>query len=174
MDADQLRLILLLAGMALVVAIYLWDRYKRSRSRLKGLSLRQARRLQRELADQEPVVDDAIISFRAVKKEQESHQDDPPDEAPAAQESFFPESPEEDTELELPNIEMDAPHSRPNDPEPAAVTFSAAGDDDYLHASPEVQDKLPQMLVQSALYIGILRTRLRQVRQLTVRSVILL
>ena len=151
MDADQLRLILLLAGMALVVAIYLWDRYKRSRLRLKGLSLRQARRLQRELADQEPVADDETISFTAVKEKKESHREAPAEEPQVAQESFLPGEPEGQPDIELPSIEMDAQSGR-GDPEPVAgATFSAAEDDDYLHASPEVQDSLPQMLVQIAL-----------------------
>ena len=44
MEADVLRLILLALGSALVVGIFLWDRYKRSRTRLKGLSVRKARR----------------------------------------------------------------------------------------------------------------------------------
>lgn len=44
MDADVLRLILLALGAVLVVVIFLWDRYKRSRTRLKGLSVRKARR----------------------------------------------------------------------------------------------------------------------------------
>ena len=44
MDADVLRLILLALGAVLVVVIYLWDRYKRSRTRLKGLSVRKARK----------------------------------------------------------------------------------------------------------------------------------
>jgi cell division protein ZipA len=44
MEADALRLILLALGAALVVGIFLWDRYQRSRTRLKGLSVRKARR----------------------------------------------------------------------------------------------------------------------------------
>ena len=44
MEADVLRLILLALGAVLVVGIFLWDRYKRSRTRLKGLSARKARR----------------------------------------------------------------------------------------------------------------------------------
>lgn len=44
MEADVLRLILLALGSVLVVGIFLWDRYKRSRTRLKGLSARKARR----------------------------------------------------------------------------------------------------------------------------------
>ena len=44
MEADVLRLILLALGSVLVVGIFLWDRYKRSRTRLKGLSARKVRR----------------------------------------------------------------------------------------------------------------------------------
>ncbi len=66
MDADQLRLVLLLAGMVLVAAIYLWDRYQRSRRRLKGLSLRKARKIRRELGlDRE----EEVPSFTAMDGE---------------------------------------------------------------------------------------------------------
>lgn len=37
MDSDQLRLILLALGATLVVAIFLWDRYKRSRHQLRPM-----------------------------------------------------------------------------------------------------------------------------------------
>ncbi|HID46457.1 MAG TPA: cell division protein ZipA [Chromatiaceae bacterium] len=151
MDADQLRLILLLAGMALVVAIYLWDRYKRSRTRLKGLSLRQARRLQRELADQEPVIEDEIISFRAVEKNRDTVPEERLDETKVAPESFFADEPENEPDIEMPGIEGDTKPDQP-DPEPVNQTsFSATEDDDYLHVSPEVQESLPSMLVQIAL-----------------------
>ncbi len=66
MDADQLRLVLLLAGMALVAAIYLWDRYQRSRRRLKGLSLRKARKIRKELGLDEP---EQVPSFSAERTE---------------------------------------------------------------------------------------------------------
>ncbi len=146
MDADQLRLILLVAGMALVVVIYLWDRYKRSRTRLKGLSLRQARRLQRELAEQEPAEED-VPSFSAVTRDQPAGEEELFQE-PLLVEEPAPEQPSEIPELELePDPEPEA-ESPAVDEEPA---FSADAQDDYLHASPEEQEKLPQMLVQIAL-----------------------
>ncbi len=147
MDADQLRLILLVAGMALVVVIYLWDRYKRSRTRLKGLSLRQARRLQRELAAQEPEEDD-VPSFSAVVK-------DTPDAdvSGGIQETLLVEDPEPEPEAYVPELELEPrPETDPIGEEAAEEPgFSADSQDDYLHASPEVQDSLPQMLVQIAL-----------------------
>ena len=112
MDADRLRLILLLAGMVLVVAIYLWDRYKRSRTRLKGLSLRQARRLQRELADQEPVENDEIISFSAVEKEPPVGLDKDVSEDLEVQPSFLPDAAEEVSTPDVPDLTLDVPKSQ--------------------------------------------------------------
>ncbi len=147
MDADQLRLILLLAGMALVVAIYLWDRYKRSRSRLKGLSLRQARRLQRELATQDPLPEDDVISFTAVTKK-----NDPPQEMQAAQESLITEDFEPESSVDIPSMEIEAQTTDNTGRQRAEETaFTSASEDDYLHVSPDVQDNLPQLLVQIAL-----------------------
>ncbi len=144
MDADQLRLILLVAGMVLVVVIYLWDRYKRSRTRLKGLSLRQARRLQRELAEQEPVEDD-VPSFSAVVREE-------PEQEPAVfQEPLLVDEPEPEPAPDVPELELEpepGPVEEARDAEPA---FSADAQDDYLHATPEERESLPQLLVQIAL-----------------------
>ncbi len=139
MDADQLRLILLLAGMVLVVVIYLWDRYKRSRSRLKGLSLRQARRLQRELAQEEAMAEDDVPSFSAVVEKQ-----DVP-EPPAPEPVLAVSEPGQAPELEL---SKPTPTAVDTEPEPG---FSADADDDYLHADPAEREKLPQMVVQIAL-----------------------
>lgn len=144
MDADQLRLILLVAGMVLVVVIYLWDRYKRSRTRLKGLSLRQARRLQRELAEQEPAEED-VPSFSAVVREK-------PDGEPAVfQEPLLVDEPEPEPEQasDVPELKLEpepVEEARTEEPD-----FSADARDDYLHASPEERESLPQMLVQIAL-----------------------
>jgi cell division protein ZipA len=146
MDAHQLRLILLVAGMVLVVVIYLWDRYKRSRTRLKGLSLRQARRLQRELAEKAPV-EDEVPSFSAVVKEK-------PEQEPAVfQEPLLVDNPESEQAADIPELELE-PESEPRAMEEARAeeaAFSADAPDDYLHASPEEQESLPQMLVQIGL-----------------------
>lgn len=147
MDVDQLRLILLLAGMALVVAIYLWDRYKRSRSRLKGLSLRQARRLQRELATQDPFPDDDVISFPAATKK-----NDPPQETQAFPEPLIAEELEAESCVDIPSMEIEAQTTNNTGVKPPEeATFTSAPEDDYLHVSPDLQDNLPQLLVQIAL-----------------------
>lgn len=136
MEADQLRLILLLAGMVLVVVIYLWDRYKRSRSRLKGLSLRQARRVQRELAKQEAVAEDDVPSFSAVVVRNEVAGKAEPE--PVLMPSVAGEA-------AVPDFEPQAVAAK------SASGFSANADDDYLHADPAQREKLPQMVVQIAL-----------------------
>jgi cell division protein ZipA len=133
--------------MALVVAIYLWDRYKRSRSRLKGLSLRQARRLQRELATQDPLPEDDVISFTAVTKK-----NDPPQEMQAVQESLITEDFEPESSVDIPSMEIEAQTTDNTGIQRAEETaFTSVPEDDYLHVSPDVQDNLPQLLVQIAL-----------------------
>ncbi len=145
MDAAQLRLILLIAGMALVVMIYLWDRYKRSRTRLKGLSLRQARRLQRELAEQEGPAEDDVPSFSAVVREE-------PEQEPAVfQEPLLVDYPEPEQAPDIPGFELE-PQSQPaEEAQSEEPAFSAEAQDDYLHVSQEERENLPQMLVQIAL-----------------------
>ena len=145
MDAAQLRLILLVAGMALVVMIYLWDRYKRSRTRLKGLSLRQARRLQRELAEQEEPAEDDVPSFSAVVREKSD--EDPP----VFQEPLLVDAPEPEQAPDVPELELEPEPQPVEEARAEEPAFSADAQDDYLHATPEERESLPQMLVQIAL-----------------------
>jgi len=125
MDADQLRLILLLAGMALVAAIYLWDRYKRSRRRLKGLSLRQARRIRKEYGLEDS--GEEVPSFTATGNDEVS--------------------PEPDVSIRLVE-KRDPPVEEEIQPE---LDFRASEDDDYLHADSVLQKGVPQMVVQVGL-----------------------
>ncbi len=52
MEADIIRLLLFLAGVALVVGIYLWDRYKRVNGRVTAIQIAQKRR--RAMGREEP------------------------------------------------------------------------------------------------------------------------
>ncbi len=149
MEADQLRLILLFAGMAMVVMIYLWDRYKRTRSRLKGLSLRQARRVQRELEDQDmPAAEDDLPSFSAVTKDSEPA-------APVQEAIFFQEEPEPvvtPSSAEQPPAEFEMKvEAQEEDTVVETDSFTAASEDDYLHTDPDLQKDMPQMLLQISL-----------------------
>jgi cell division protein ZipA len=152
MEADQLRLILLFAGMAMVVMIYLWDRYKRTRSRLKGLSLRQARRVQRQLADEEvPAGGSDVPSFSAVTTVSE------PVAAPVQEDDFFQEEEQlpaveavEAVEQPDAGFEMKAEEAR-SDSGAEPDSFTAAPEDDYLHMDSALQQDMPQMLVQISL-----------------------
>ena len=56
MDADTLRFILLLAGLALILGIFIWDRQKKTRLRLPFMSKRQAARSVKSVS--EPVSQD--------------------------------------------------------------------------------------------------------------------
>ena len=149
MEADQLRLILLFAGMAMVVMIYLWDRYKRTRSRLKGLSLRQARRVQRELEDQDmPAAEDDLPSFSAVTKDSEPV-------VPAQETIIFQEEPEPvvtPSSVEQPSAEFEMKvEAAVEDTAAETDSFTAASEDDYLHTDPDLQKDMPQMLLQISL-----------------------
>ncbi len=127
MDADQLRLMLLVAGMVLVAAIYLWDRYKRSRRKLKGLSLRQARRIRKEYGLDEEDEGGDIPSFSANGDEI---------------------SPEPGISIRLVKREKSEPEPEPLQPE---LDFSATEQDDYLHTDPVLREGVPQMVVQIGL-----------------------
>ncbi len=136
MDADQLRLILLFAGMALVIAIYLWDWFKRSRRKLKGLSLRQARKIRKEYGLDNIDEEESLPSFTAVERK-----------------------PEPEVSLKVVSPASPSPDSKPEtkfEPEPRPeiqpeLDFGANDQDDYLHTDPALQTDLPQMLVQIGL-----------------------
>jgi cell division protein ZipA len=68
MDSDQLRLVLLVLGIALVAGIYLWDRYKRSRR--DGPPIKMARNLKEPDFDL-PEVDDDVGEVRVRSYEAE-------------------------------------------------------------------------------------------------------
>ena len=136
MDADRLRLILLFAGMTLVVAIYLWDRYKRSRQRLKGLSLRQARKIRKEYGLDSIDEDESLPSFTAVEAKPEPE---------VSLKVVSPASPLADPEP----VSKHEPEPRPEvQPE---LDFGANDQDDYLHVDPALQSDMPQMVVQIGL-----------------------
>ncbi len=147
MEPDQLRLILLLAGMLLVITIYLWDRYKRSRKRLKGLSMRQARRLQREFAKNPPPdpVAEELPGFSASKEDKVVVQEelfpdlDIPEEP--HQEMQTPES-DESADILFENLETT---------EAEAGAFSAQADDDSGYEDLSLRDDLPQLVLQIGL-----------------------
>lgn len=73
MDSDQLRLVLLVLGVALVVGIYLWDRYKRSRR--DGPPIKMARNLKEPQFDL-PEIDDDVGEVRVRSRRQE-HKEEP-------------------------------------------------------------------------------------------------
>jgi len=68
MDSDQLRFLLLVLGVALVVGIYLWDRYKRSRR--DGPAIKMARNLKEPDFDL-PEIDDDVGEVRVRRSHSE-------------------------------------------------------------------------------------------------------
>jgi len=134
MDPDQLRLILLMVGIAIIVAIYLWDRYQRSRRKLKGLSLRQARKIRKEYGLDE-MDDDEVPSFTAVvtkvpaPERTQAEPAPPPPPPPAEEPPSEPEPPPSPRE-EQPPLPLEEPEPPP--PEPAY--------DD--------EEELPQLVIQ--------------------------
>ena len=137
MDADRLRLILLLAGIVLVVVIYAWDRYKRSRQRLRGLSLRQARKMRKQYGLDEIQEEDLVPSFSAVESKRES---EPEATGQVVADRSIP-APEE-AEKSAPVAARTEPAVQPD------LDFSAIESDDYLHADLALQEDLPQLVVQ--------------------------
>ena len=96
MDADQLRLILLAVGATLVVAIYLWDKYKRSRKRLRPMP-RSAKRTQPIMVEEDPPEVAETLLSEAVEDDLPRMQavDDTADAAPlqlSEEDTVFPPS----------------------------------------------------------------------------------
>lgn len=127
MEADALRLILLVLGATLVVGIYFWDRYKRSRTRLKGLSARKARK--------QPVFAEQDSTLNEPEQQELPHMSVADDEVDAA--------PLQLTEKHALEQEDPAP--------PLEHDFSALDEEDYAELNPEVEKNLPQMVIQIGL-----------------------
>ena len=127
MDADQLRLILLALGATLVVLIYGWDRYKRSRRRLRSMPRRNLRH--------QPVFHD-----EQQEQETESADDLPHMQAQEAE----PVAP-----LEL--SEENAIARKQGEVAQHELEFSALEESDYVHMNPDLQEDLPRMVIQIAL-----------------------
>lgn len=127
MEADVLRLMLLALGAVLVVGIYLWDRYKRSRTRLKGLSARKARR-------------------QPVFVNQETGSED-------TEQQDLPHMSVADDEVDVAPMQLTQNHAVPDsDAEPEQEEdFSALEESDYVHLNPDLEAELPRMVIQIAL-----------------------
>ncbi len=88
MDSDQLRILLLVLGVALVVGIYLWDRYKRSRR--DGPPIKMARNLKEPEFDL-PEIDDDVGEVRVRSHRQETKEEPFIEVTPASPEDRAPE-----------------------------------------------------------------------------------
>lgn len=156
MDANTLRLILAAAGVALVVGIYLWDRYKRRQWR-PG----QARRVQPHA---EPSIEniesvghaDSIQELPEMPRDRElpriEDDDLPPGEfvgEPVVRQRWVAEDPAEETQL---NMDLD---------------FNADTDNDYLHIDPALMDEVPRLIVQIVVMSKDQPFTLAQIRQAT-------
>lgn len=126
MDADQLRLVLLALGGVLVILIYGWDRYKRSRNRLRPMP-RRVRRRQPVLGDR-PDMQEPEGELPRVKVEEGS---DPLAPVELSEENAVSPSLEPDLQSEL--------------------EFSALEESDYIHLNPDLQEDLPRLVIQVAL-----------------------
>ncbi len=124
MEADVLRLILLALGAVLVVGVFLWDRYKRSRLRLKGLSARKARK--------QPMFSDRDPRLQEPMQQELPHMSVAADQIDAA--------PMQLTEEQAVPEEDDEPEQQGN--------FSTLNDDSYAQLNPKLEQELPCMVVQ--------------------------
>ncbi len=153
MEANQLRLILLLIGMALVAAIYLWDRYQRSRRKLKPLTPRQARKFRKEFGLDEPRPEE-VPSFSAVEDEDRVIQPEPGVTLRVISRPRASDS-ERETPVTAPIQpslldDVDAPPQAPPAPAepPPSPQSPAAEPEPELHFSAAERDDLPQLLIQ--------------------------
>lgn len=127
MDADQLRLILLALGATLVVLIYGWDRYKRSRRRLRSMP--------RSTLRKQPV-------FHEEQQDQEESLDDLPHIHTEA---------DDDPVAPFQLSEQEAVGRKQADGTQHELEFSAIEESDYVHMNPDLQEDLPRMVIQIAL-----------------------
>lgn len=119
MEADLLRLVLLVSGVILVAVIYLWDRYKRINWHAGQIHKKSTRR-QPVFLEPGDAVD--VPEMAAVEEEVE------------------PEP------LQL--IEADTVLLDEDTPEALELNFSAVDSSDYMHVNPDIEEDLPRMVVQ--------------------------
>jgi cell division protein ZipA len=123
MDADQLRLILLVLGFLLIVGIYLWDRVTRRPPRPHARDRRREPAIEPQQADVEDA-DEDLAEMVAAREESRS-----PVELGAWDELKLDAEPVLDDEL----------------------SFDAHGVSDYLHLDPQANDGIPRLIIQFQL-----------------------
>ena len=121
MDADQLRLVLLVLGVLLVAGIYFWDRFTR-RPRPPLRDRRRCPRAEPRLsAEDEPASDEDLVELVEAR-----------------------EQAREPVQLGAWNeVELDAEPELGDE-----LSFDAHGASDYLHAGPDEDDGVPRLIVQ--------------------------
>lgn len=152
MDPDLVRLILVVLGVALVAAIYLWDRYKRAAPRPA-----RRRRRQPHAAAQEPSLDPAEqdrVDEPAPTWREAFGLDvaQPPAEPVDAVEPFEPTGPARRVRAQLDPEPLDLGQwsdlAAPAEPQiNMDLSFDAHGDADYLSADPALRDEVEHLIV---------------------------
>jgi cell division protein ZipA len=151
MDSESLRLILLGLGIALVVGIYLWDRYKRTARRFPKI------KMDRKLVEPDfdlPERDDDVGEVR-VRRSAEPYIDEPEQSVDEATERFSAEASESgDASVEAPAA-LNEWDRTADQKEPQFTLdfdeFNAHGDSDYLNIDPALLDEVPRKIVQISI-----------------------
>lgn len=129
MDADTLRFILLLAGLALILGIFVWDRQKRTGLRLPFMRKRQA--------------------TRSVESDSKTVSRDRRDPVWEESVSNLDEEDTLDAELERLDeiLQEDAPAAKPRDKKAEQTAFSFFADDEKIPDN-SVADAVPEKILQ--------------------------
>lgn len=171
MDSDQVRFILLLLGVALVLGIYFWDRYKRQTRH--GGRLKMARNLKEPEFDFIDVNDDVgEVRVRGRKAPTEPYIDSSPDNTGSRPDQAFPQASEGDPALQEEVAELsDGEAMQPIVAEGGAsqvaedvadgatkhprrsliapdLEIDVPVDSDYLDMAPELLAQVPRLIVQ--------------------------
>lgn len=151
MDTSQLRLILLLLGVALIGGIYLWDRLKNSRLSVRRSAPRVRRQpsLYQEDTEDTEDSDDSGDSDDSDPYAQDDALESAGDAAMDSQADPLFLTPLDEVNAEEHDSEQqDSEQQDSGGADSEDLEFSAQGETDYLHGPPDLETALPKMLLQ--------------------------
>lgn len=158
MDPDLLRLILVLLGITLVIGIYLWDRFKRSRATPRFAHYKEeadssatqetkpAPHFGDESWDMPEVSDDKSPTLKDHEEESEQVLPDIIEKMVAHRDDDKDENKDSDGPLEL--NEWDQIDGKEEPQFTLDLSFNAQGDSDHITLDPDLYAEVPRKIIQ--------------------------
>lgn len=151
MDSDLLRIVLIALGATVVLAIYLWDKFKRSRTRFARVT-EEDERTEPRVADFDEHtwdtsgIDDAMPPMDEGNDEEHDALPNIIEKAVAKQQKEPPAKNKKAAPLEL--NEWDAVDHETEPQYTLDLNFNAQGDSDHVKLDPDLYGEVPRKIIQ--------------------------